>query len=236
MVLDPASIDVLILCGGFGQRLREVVSDRPKPMAEVSGRPFLDYLVEWTAAQGFRRFVLCAGYQGEMIAQHYARTSLPVEIETCIESTPLGTGGAVQNAAPKIRSDPVLVANGDSFCEVDLVAFLRFFEERNAAAAMVLARAPGERFGRVEVDPTGEILGFQEKQPGDGWINAGIYLLSRKILQKIPQEIPISLERDLFPSLVKDRFYGMESSGVFVDMGTPEGYRQAQRLTPVRRR
>ena len=233
--MDPARIDVAILCGGKGTRLQSVVPDRPKPLAEVAGTPFLEHLIRWAAGQGFRRFILCAGYMAEQIdvfAKKMARDGLSVECLT--EPNPLGTGGALRFAADRMSSDPVLVLNGDSFCDVDLAKFLDFFSAKRCLAALVLAPAPaGEaRFGTVEADASGEIRSFQEKAPGPGAgrINAGVYLIGHDPITGMPGAAPFSLEKELFPSLIGNGLFGMRSEGRFIDIGVPEDYRRAQEM------
>lgn len=236
MASAPSDIDVVILCGGKGTRLQGVVSDRPKPMAEVAGRPFLDFLIDQAASAGFRRILLSAGYRGEQIRARYEGTRDGVSIEVAVEPEPLGTGGALRHSLERLRSDPVLVMNGDSFCDVDLAAFLRFYGGKGGCAALVLAKGDGERFGRVEMDASGAVLAFREKErgAGEGHVNAGIYLLARGVLEGIPRGRAHSLERELFPSLIGRGFHGMAARGDFIDIGLPETYGQAQQLLRVR--
>jgi len=117
--------DALIVCGGLGTRLQAVVSDRPKGLATISGRPFLDILVEELLQQGFDRLIFCTGHGSDQVAAHYSGRS-GEQFVFSAEDHPLGTGGAVRNALPHVRSDPFAVVNGDSFCRVayaDLFAF-----------------------------------------------------------------------------------------------------------------
>lgn len=228
-----SALDALILCGGLGTRLREVVADRPKGLAEIRGRPFLDLLIDRLARHGLRRFILCTGYQGEQIATRYARRG-DAEFVVSLEDRPLGTAGAVRLALQHLRSDPFLVLNGDSFCEVDYEAFQGFHEGRGATLSIVVV-PPGERddVGTVGLAGDGAITSFREKA-GRGEraaINGGIYLMRRSLVELLPAQTPLSLERDVFPQAVqRGGCYGFLTAGPVVDIGTPERYRAAQDL------
>lgn len=228
-----SALDALILCGGLGTRLREVVTDRPKGLAEVRGRPFLDLLIDRLARQGLRRFVLCTGYRGEQIAARYARRT-DAEFVVSLEEHPLGTAGAVRLALQHLRSDPFLVLNGDSFCEVDYEAFQGFHEGRGATLSIVVV-PPGERddVGTVALARDGAITSFREKagRSERAAINGGIYLMCRSLVELLPAQTPLSLERDVFPQAVqRGGCYGFVAAGPVVDIGTPERYRAAQDL------
>ncbi len=228
-----SALDALILCGGLGTRLREVVTDRPKGLADVRGRPFLDLLIDRLARHGLRRFVLCTGYRGEQIAARYARRT-DAEFVVSLEEQPLGTAGALRLAATHLRSDPLLVLNGDSFCEVDYEALRAFHEDKRATLSIVVV-PPGERddAGNVALADDGAITSFSEKS-GRGErtsINAGIYLMHRSLVDALPAHTSLSLERDVFPEAVRrGGCYGFRVPGPVVDIGTPERYLAAQDL------
>ena len=229
--LDLSKIDVIILCGGKGERLKGVVKDRPKPMADIAGRPFLDILMDRLQGYGFRRFILCAGYKGEIIKDHYAKRSGPFEIITMLEDSPLGTGGAVKNAEPMVKSNPFLVANGDSVCAIDYRDLVKFYYEKKALYAIAVVRAEGNNDGGlVSLDNRGRITAFDEKteSPGAGYVNAGVYLLDKKVLDLIKTGGKASLEYDVFPKLAGEGFYGYPVDGGLTDIGTPDRYRKAQ--------
>jgi D-glycero-alpha-D-manno-heptose 1-phosphate guanylyltransferase len=231
--VNPHKIDVVILCGGLGTRLKKAVSDRPKAMAEINNRPFLDLLIDHIAAFGFCRFVLCVGFMADSIKSFYANKKTPYAIEISNETKPLGTGGALKNAARLIESDPFLVLNGDSFCAVNLIDFLSFHCRKKSLVSMCVAQTDRARdYGAIRMDAEGRILQFSEKtkQGKTACINAGIYLLSRKTLSLIPAEKKFSLEYDLFPMLTGKAFYGYVSDGEVVDIGTPGRYEKAKKL------
>lgn len=223
-------MDAVILCGGKGTRLQGVVSDRPKPMAEVNAKPFLELLMDYAAGYGFKRFVLCAGYMGGMIRDYFAARPLPYEVQVAIETEPLDTAGAVKNAEPLIKSERFLAMNGDSIVRADLKAFAAFHEARRPSASLAAARkADASAFGTLSVGADGKLLAFREKAAAaSGLVNAGIYIFERQVLADIPAGRRYSLERDLFPALAaKGGVNVFEVPGELIDIGTPESYREA---------
>lgn len=225
-------IDVVVLCGGKGTRLKEVVSDRPKPMSEINGRSFLDILIGYVSGFGFRRFILCAGYMADFIRQHYSVGKTQVEIVLSVEEVPLGTGGAVKHAEKLVQSSSFLVMNGDSFCPVSLSQFLEFHSKKNALVSMVVTESEDVKdFGLISLDASQRIVRFEEKKEGKkSFINAGIYLFQKEVFSLIPSNVRYSLEHDLFPTLVDQKFYGYVTQEKLIDIGTPERYEQAKRI------
>ena len=225
--------DAIVLVGGRGTRLRSVVADRPKPLAEVAGRPFLYWLLRKLAGHGIRRVVLSAGYRAEQVEAFAcgARDELEgLELIVVHEPTALGTGGAVRFALPHVRSPEVFVLNGDSFCAADLDAMLRHFDEKQADAVLLLTQVNDtSRFGSIDLGDRGEIEGFREKTgaSGAGSINAGVYLIRTELVSGIPPDRAVSLEREVFPLWLGRALYGFESPGPFIDIGTPESYAAA---------
>ncbi len=226
-----AGIDAVILCGGLGTRLRERVSDRPKALAPVGGRPFLDIIVEDLLRQGFRRVIFCVGHLKEQIIARY-RARHDGEFMFSQEDMPLGTGGALRKALTLIRSDPILVMNGDSFCRVEFDKLYKCHLDRSAAATLVLT-PPEERRdgGMVRLNEAHQILSFAEKPDNTAprcFINAGIYLLNPEVLGLASLMPPFSLERDVFQTLVVTQAcFGYVVDSPLVDIGTPERYREA---------
>jgi NDP-sugar pyrophosphorylase family protein len=226
-------ITAVILAGGLGTRLRSVVGEQAKVLARVAGRPFLAYLLDQLAEAGVRLAVLCTGYKAEAIASTFGTSYREMELTYSRETVPLGTAGALQQARSLVGSDPVLVLNGDSYCAADLGAFLAWHRDHRAAASLLLAEVDNTtRFGRVEVDAGGAVLGFTEKAPSSspGWINAGVYLLGDSVLRALSPVAPRSLEREVFPAWIGRGLTGYRSSGSFIDIGTPESYAKAEHL------
>jgi D-glycero-alpha-D-manno-heptose 1-phosphate guanylyltransferase len=249
-----SQVTAVILAGGFGTRLRPIVSDRPKVLASVAGQPFLTFLLDQLAAAGVKRVILCTGYRSDQVWRQYGRAYGTMTVSYSQEREPLGTAGALRQALPLILSDPVLVLNGDSFCDVDLDTFLASHLERGAEGSLVLSRSrSADRFGRVLIGAEGQILRFDEKvapPPAEdsapsgaalavdaeatwtksGWINAGIYLLSGRLVAGIPGDRAVSLEREMIPTWIDDGLYGFPATGRFIDIGTPDSYYDAQAL------
>jgi len=227
-----AAVDAIVLAGGKGTRLRSVVSDRPKPMAQVAGRPFVEWLLLALRAQGLRRVVLATGYKGEMIASYFGDGSrLGMELAYAQEEVPLGTGGAMRNALPLTTTARVLTLNGDSFRPFDVGRLAAAHAGSGATATLWLVRMDDcRRYGTVEQAGDGRVLSFREKSPdlGAGLINAGVYLFERAALDAIPASTPVSLEGDVFPALIGRRLYAAAGDGPFLDIGTPESYGSAE--------
>ncbi len=224
---ELAGLTAAILAGGLGTRLRSVVKDRPKVLAPVMGRPFLAYLLDQLAESGIIHVILCTGYMGEQVMSEFGETYGPLRLEYSEEKMMRGTAGALRLAFPLFQSDPVLVMNGDSICEVNYGALWNWHSARNAKATMLLTEVQDtKRFGRVIVDKEGRITRFEEKDgtSGAGLINAGIYLIRQSMIRTIPPKEPVSLERDIFPEWLGMDFYGYKSIGRFLDIGTPGSY------------
>ena len=224
-------ITAAILAGGLGTRLRPVVADRPKVLAEVGGRPFIFYLLDQLAAVRVRQVVLCTGYLAHQVRDILGETYGPMNLLYSQEPSPLGTGGALCYALPLLESETVLVLNGDSFCEANLRAFCLVHRLRGAKVSLLLAEVTDTgRFGWVELDGEGRITSFREKgkATGSGWVNGGSYLINRALLETIPTQQIVSLEQDIFPAWIGRGLYGFRIDGRFLDIGTPESYTAAE--------
>ena len=226
----PNGVTAVILAGGRGMRLRSVVSDRPKVLATVSGKPFLTYLLDQVAAAGIMEVVLCIGYRGKQIQAAFGELYHGMSLSYSQETNLLGTGGALRLALPLIASRAFVAMNGDLFCDVDLAHLWSWHYSRQSNATVVLSpKSDTARYGCVSLSADGTISSFEEKgsTAGAGWVNAGIYVINKGIIQSIPAGYVVSLEHDVFPEMVGKRFYGYQSWGRFLDIGTPESYAQA---------
>jgi len=229
--MELPNVSVAVLAGGLGTRLRSVVADRPKVLAEIRAQPFLGYLLDQIAAAGCRSVVLCTGYLGDQIERTFGENHGPLRLIYSREQEPLGTAGALKLAITLFESDPVLVMNGDSFCAIDIKAYWDWHCQRQATASMALTRvARSERFGRVKLDSDARVIEFVEKHHGSGaaWINAGVYFLSQEVLRSIPNDAHVSLEREVFPRWIGRDLYGYVSAGPFLDIGTPDDFAAAE--------
>lgn len=217
--------DLLVLCGGQGTRLRPVVNDRPKPMVLIGDRPFVDFVIEPFVRRGIRRVILCTGYMGSHFEDWYTSRPRSYELLFSQEASPLGTAGAIAQAADLIHSNPFLVANGDSLCETDPEMLLRFHATKGGCATLTLAQA-SERtdVGVVTMNQDCRITAFAEKQPegSSRFHNAGVYVFERSLVDRLPERRPCSIEHDLLPTVLGQGVYGLVSEAPLYDIGTPE--------------
>jgi NDP-sugar pyrophosphorylase family protein len=225
------SVTAAILAGGLGTRLRPAVTNVPKALADVNGRPFITYLLDQLADAGVSHAVLLAGYKAADIHSALGTRYGEATLTYSVEDRPLGTAGALRLALPQLESDVVLLMNGDSYCEIDLADLLHEHRRNRADWTMaVTCVADTNRFGRVEMNGAGRITQFKEKQEaaGAGRINAGIHALARAMIAEIPPGQCLSLERDLLPEWIRRcPVYGFQTSGRFLDIGTPASYAAA---------
>ena len=226
------NIDAVILCGGKGTRLHPVVPNMQKCVADIGGKPFLDILIDMLVLHNFRRIILAAGYLSEQVVE-YVENRDDFNAEFSFEEKPLGTGGALKNTKRLIKSDHFLVMNGDSFCPVHLPNFYDFHFGNNTLFSLVASKMQDvSDYGSIEIDDFGRIIGFYEKESrtGEGFVNAGVYLMRKDIFDHMPDEDFFSLEQDLFPKLLDKDCYTYVVDGKFFDIGTPERYAEAQKI------
>jgi NDP-sugar pyrophosphorylase family protein len=219
-------------------RLASVVSDVPKPLAPVAGKPFLDHVLAFLAASGVvRRVILSIGHMAEQITEHYTRHPAVLPLTFSMESTPLGTGGAVLLARQRIKGDHFLVLNGDSIVGVELRQLVARHISNGADASLTLVQvSDSRRYGSVKLDGD-RVVSFEEKNPeaGPGLINAGLYVFRFTSLATFPVA-ECSLERDILPRLLTGYVRGEVTSGPFIDIGLPEVYAKADefvRMLPL---
>jgi D-glycero-alpha-D-manno-heptose 1-phosphate guanylyltransferase len=204
------------------------VSDVPKPMAPVAGRPFLELLLSSLRAKGIRRAILSIGYMSETITSHFEEHSIDMDLAYEIESTPLGTGGAIVAALRRATSDHVFVFNGDTYLDLDLSALTAMWPGDRTPIVVARSVPDTERYGKIEC--TGgrisKFLGTGYKGPGV--INAGCYLIPKDIFANANVPEAFSFERDFLacrPPLSLRMFI---ADGQFVDIGVPSDYRRAE--------
>src|SRR5262245_21816510 len=228
----------ILLAGGKGTRLRPLTLHTPKPIVPIFDRPFLRYQIDLLRqVPEIDEIILSLNYQPRRIEEVFGDGSdLGIHLRYVVEPTPLGTGGAIKFAAGEARGEPIVVFNGDVFTSVDLPAVLALHRERSARATIVLTAVENPAaYGLVETDEAGNVERFVEKpKPEDircDTINAGIYVLEPDTLDRIPKNTVYSIERAYFPSLVAERetFLAYIYRGYWIDIGTPEKYRQAHR-------
>ncbi|HEY1663599.1 MAG TPA: sugar phosphate nucleotidyltransferase [Verrucomicrobiae bacterium] len=226
--LSPEQIGAVVLAGGFGRRIQHVLADVPKPMAPVNGRPFLEWVVRYLAAQKIRRVILSTGHLSQVIEKHFQSQPVKnVRISCVHENSPLGTAGGFLNAIHGSKENPAawLVLNGDSLAPAPLDKMFQSFDDPDIAGAILGVRVPdAARFGALAQDARGELAGFSEKRPGAGVINAGVYLFRSSVAGKFPVKTPLSFETEVFPALIaeKARMKVCVTDAPFLDIGTPE--------------
>lgn len=222
-------MEAIILAGGLGTRLREVVPDLPKPMAPVAGRPFLEILLTSLALKGFKRVVLSLGYMADKVVSHFGDHFADMELVYEIELTPLGTGGAIYQAMLQTYSDHVFVFNGDTYLDLEVKDVEAHWQRHHSPIIVGRMVADTARYGRLDAE-SGRIMGFIDKgMTGPGLINAGCYVFPREILNTFPKGESFSIENDFLAKAVgQQRFDLFITNGHFIDIGVPFDYERAQ--------
>ncbi|CCW10919.1 sugar phosphate nucleotidyltransferase [Rhodococcus aetherivorans] len=225
-----AATDAVVLVGGKGTRLRPLTLSAPKPMLPTAGLPFLTHLLARIRSAGITHVVLGTSFKAEVFEEYFGSgESMGLEIEYVTETEPLGTGGGIRNVMPHLRSDNVMVFNGDVLGGSDLREILHTHEVNHADVTLHLVRVADPRaFGCVPTDADGRVTAFLEKtqDPPTDQINAGCYVFRREWIEKIPAGRPVSVEREVFPALLVDgaRVFGHVDAAYWRDMGTPDDF------------
>jgi D-sedoheptulose 7-phosphate isomerase len=222
----------LILCGGQGTRLRSVTGERPKALAPIRGRPFLEWLLLGLRAEGLKEITLCTGYGHDAITRTFGNgDAVGMTVRYSRETSALGTAGAIRHALEGETYDRVLVMNGDSYCRVRLAELERVHVARQAVATLLAVPAAERgRFGSLTLGSEGQVEALAEKavSSGPGLVNAGVYVLTPEVVHGVRSTTEASLERDVLPRYVGRGMYAVVGDGPFVDIGTPESYRDAE--------
>jgi NDP-sugar pyrophosphorylase family protein len=222
------SITPIILAGGKGSRLAPVLSDLPKPLAPVQGRPFITYMLDLLIAAGFKHVVIATGYLGHKFSNTLGSNYHSLRITYSHEKIQLDTGGAIRNALRHVRnSERLLVMNGDSLMNLNLRDFTSWSIDYPETMVLTFAKDCG-RFGSVETDNGDKVIAFHEKRAigKSGWINAGIYLLSQKLISSWDENGPLSIEHECLPKIsARGGLFGFKKVSDFIDIGIPETYK-----------
>ncbi|WP_114778932.1 nucleotidyltransferase family protein [Botryobacter ruber] len=229
--------EAIVLAGGLGTRLQSVVKDLPKPMAEVAGRHFLDYILFSLAKNQVKQVVLAVGHLNEVIQEHYSdeKNRFGLRISYSIEKELLGTGGAITQAANLIAGESFFVLNGDTYFDIGLRTLENFAQQKGAKVALALKQISySQRYGQVIRDETDKIISFKEKDSGYApslTINGGVYYLHRSALTEFELPAKFSFELDFLQQHISSlQAYGKVFPGTFIDIGIPEDYQTAQTL------
>ncbi len=230
------SREAIVLAGGFGTRLKDVLPDIPKCMAPVQGKPFLCYVLDYLESQKVNKVILSVGYLNDQIINYFGSEYNKLKIDYAIENEPLGTGGAVKLALKKCVGETVFVVNGDTYFLPDLQELEQTHTQTSADITIAVKMMPdASRYGLVIADSDGRITAFEEKHPGSrsGWINGGIYLLGRNTIDNYAAD-KFSLEREVFNANVASmHLQAYKTDAFFLDMGIPEDYARAQDFLPI---
>ncbi|MEW6773705.1 MAG: HAD-IIIA family hydrolase [Bacteroidota bacterium] len=229
--LNQMNIPALILAGGLGTRLKHLVPDMPKPMANVAGKPFLYYILKHLQCQGIKDVYLSVGYKAEVIQNYFHQTFHNLKLHYILEDEPLGTGGALKLAFQKINAENILVINGDTFLNVNLKEL--FHAHQNEKMTMALKYIyHSNRYGFVETNDNNYLCGFTEKSNTlkSGYINAGVYLINKKFfLNNIPSQKIFSFENDFLEKIyTHHKIKTIKVNNYFIDIGVPDDYLKAQ--------
>ena len=227
-------MDAIILAGGFGTRLKSVVSDVPKPLAPINGKPFLQYLMDFLDSRNdiVDNVVLSLGYMSDKVINHFNGRYKGINIIYSVEKEPLGTGGAIKQALNYTSSEDVFILNGDTFFNIDLKSMLQFYNSSGAELTAALKKIDSaERYGFMEIDENFRIINFSEKKDnGSGYINGGVYIAKKGIFKQFGTEDKFSLEKDFIEKYFKKiKLFGYISNGYFIDIGIPEDYEKAKK-------
>lgn len=216
------------LVGGLGTRLGERTAQTPKPLLSVAGRPFLEYLMHQAAQAGFTDICLLAGFEGQQVIERYQGYRLDsATVRVLAEPERLGTAGALRWSLAEL-DDVFLLANGDSFIDIDLRAFTET-EPRDEVCVALIDDIEGDRYGRVGLTEDRIDTFLSPREADSGPINGGVYRLPKSLVQTFP-EGPLSLEADVLPGLAKaGRLRGVRHKSYFIDIGVPADFARAER-------
>ncbi|MBP2294493.1 sugar phosphate nucleotidyltransferase [Azospirillum rugosum] len=218
-------IDVMLFAGGLGTRMRGVSGDAPKELAPIAGRAFLGHLLDYLAAYGARRVVLCLGHLADHVTAWLAQgdTNRSLDVVCQIEPRPLGSAAALGYVRKDLSTGTVMVMSGNTFLDADLRAFVASHRLSGADASVLCVEVEdAARFGRVEVGPDSRVRRFIDKTPGRGVINAGVYLFSAAFLDRLDTTDTGSLTRDVLHKMPPGTLHAHIAKARFIDLGTPE--------------
>jgi D-glycero-alpha-D-manno-heptose 1-phosphate guanylyltransferase len=232
----------VILAGGLGSRLKTVLGDRPKPLVDIAGRPFLEHLFKYWKHQGIEHFVLSVGYRHNKIIEYFGNSYEGCSLEYVVESKPLGTGGGLLLCQHQFKfNEPFLLLNGDTFFPVDMVSLQNQIKKYDADWVFSLFQnTDNNRYLALKLDGNGKILiGEKIKKEQSNnivqWFNGGVYCVHPRALSPfmdIKTELSLSLETDLVPICYQlaQKIYGLKCSAPFIDIGTLDDFNRAQNI------
>jgi len=232
--LSPDQVAAVVLAGGFGTRIQHLLPNLPKPMAPVCGKPFVEWVVRYLTQQGIRRIAISTGHLAETVERHFQTQPVPGVMVRCIpETTPLGTAGGFRHAIDVSAEKPAawLVMNGDSLALAPLAGMFRTLTGPGVEGVILgVPMTDASRYGTIVLDAEGGLVSFNEKRPGAGIINAGVYLFRASAIEAFPERVPLSFETEVFPALTarQARLKVCVAQSPFLDIGTPDSLSLAE--------
>lgn len=223
--------EAIILAGGLGTRIQKVVKDIPKPMADINGRPFLEYLLNYLINQRIEKVILSVGYKYEVIQEYFKNHYKSLKIEYSVEKEPLGTGGGIKKTINLIKNTDIFILNGDTFFDINLNELYEVHRLKEPNLTIALKPMKNfDRYGTVYINEDNRIFFFEEKKNKEfGFINCGIYIINKTLFDKINLPEKFSFEKDLLGKYYKNyNFYGLPFDEYFVDIGIPQNYERAK--------
>lgn len=224
-------MEAIVLAGGLGTRLKSVISDMPKPMAPVAGKPFLQYILDWLLKNKITRVILSVGYKWETIYNEFGKKFGNIDLLYSIETSPLDTGGAIAMALSQVQNDNFFIVNGDTFFNIDLSVFKEFHSFGNYGLSVALKPMRDfNRYGKVEINEQNRITKFYEKVwTLEGVINGGVYITNKSVVNYFPKSERFSFEKDFMETKLDElNFGGLIQDNYFIDIGVPDDYERAQ--------
>ena len=222
--------EVVILAGGKGTRLKSVVYDRPKPMAEINGAPFLCHLMDYWVGQGAKHFILSVGFMKEFVSRYFGNVYKEIPITYVEEEKPLGTGGALIKSITTVSDQEFVLTNGDTLAAIN---FAEMFKEHNRFSAdltmSVFMQISDMKHGTVAIGRNGEVTRFEEKPKGCSakWVNGGTYIVTKDLIgDRWPKGKNISFETEMMTEFIEQnrRIYAYQSEAEFIDIGDPDDF------------
>lgn len=235
MNLKLDNYDAVILSGGLGTRISSILpKNTAKIMLSINNTPFLDYILSHIYESGLRRVILALGYGANGIIHHIEHNQYPDDfmIKYTIEREPLGTAGALTKALKYVESKNIFVFNGDTLTLVDLRKLLFLHTSKDAYATISLVKKLYiKEYGYVVSNDNDEVISFNEKPQKsikNGYINSGVYILNKTLLESLDKNTNISIEKNIFPSLIGNRLYSLKTHSEFIDIGNLEILKQSR--------
>jgi len=226
------STEAIVLAGGMGTRLKSVVPDKPKPMALINGKPFLEYLLNYLAQNGISHVILSVGFKAEQVYDYFGNSYANMDLSYAFEKNPLGTGGGIRLALQKAKTNNVFIVNGDTLFNVSLKKLDELHIKNKSDLSIALKEVEdGSRYGTITTNKSDKINSFKEKKEKKekALINGGTYLLSKDTFMNLDFPEKFSFEKDFMEKYFEQlNFYGSAFNDYFIDIGIPETYEKAQ--------